>query len=65
MEDPDLPGYSYVLVCGGFDCEVGAEECAGISDRCFTWTPEDNEWTEAPPLNDTRKGMSAIIVRIL
>ncbi len=47
----------HVLICGGFHCDVDAPSggCAGVTDRCFTWRPEDNEWREAPPLNGTRQ----------
>ncbi len=27
----------YVLICGGYDCEVGQDDCAGLSDKCYTW----------------------------
>ncbi len=44
-----------VLVCGGEEGCEDFEDCPLVlSQRCFTWEPEGNTWTEIDDLNEPR-----------
>ena len=44
-----------MLVCGGEEGCEDFEDCPLVlSQRCFTWEPEGNTWTEFDDLNEPR-----------
>ena len=44
---------SQVLACGGLSCATDTSGCA-VTEKCYKWTPELDEWTEDVPLTRPR-----------
>ena len=48
--------FSQVLVCGGLICASDSQGSCDVTDLCYRWNPELDEWTPDSPLTQPRLG---------
>ena len=51
-----------VLVCGGYQCKNDDLNCADLSDTCYEWRPNQNEWIQVPSLVSPRRTHATVQV---